>query len=409
MSRFMATAKFILKSKPFRLVAVFLLAGTFLFVCYFALGIFVNLVVDHSVVYGSSVRYIAPGESVKFIKTHKARYSTPEEMRSQVFIDRFGRFLYDRYFLHGESSFLHIQDDKIMTYKNMIYVPSTDKLLVDLILRSEKMRLIPIDKLIEGKNCDPVVLDSKEYKEKMKEMSEQSVKIHKQNIEYYKKMIEEYDDNIAYNTDSAIHNETYGFYAEAAQARAYIEETMRYKEDVENSIATLRKLLVDEVVDGHSSVSNSAGVTYKNNVYIRVSKENDFNEILATYAHEVAHCSAWRETSDLPSFLEEGITDYLAREKFLKLTENPYSEGYPELIKIVEHLLRFIEREDIMDMYTQKDTEIACGAWEELSDASCSEIMKMGGEVILSGGMQYDVSSPALQRFMGQFKQQANK
>jgi len=105
---------------------------------------------------------------------------------------------------------------------------------------------------------------------------------------------------------------------------------------------------------------NESGVFVSpNQIHIRYDDEIEvpFSEYFSTFIHEYLHYFSSQNINDLPTFLEEGLTDYF-NEKFLqgffKADSLENHLGYPNEVKILHKIAETIPEEKLMNVYFTK-------------------------------------------------------
>lgn len=119
--------------------------------------------------------------------------------------------------------------------------------------------------------------------------------------------------------------------------------------------------------DNPISFEMQAGIfTPPKNIYLKYYQDErvPFSAYLETLLHEYLHYQDNNGSRDLPVFLEEGVTDYLA----LGVTKNflavqwaiasvPNYTGYPEFVSIVKTIAAAVPKEDFLQAYFHRDEQ----------------------------------------------------
>lgn len=105
-------------------------------------------------------------------------------------------------------------------------------------------------------------------------------------------------------------------------------------------------------------LSNGMYFPKTKNIYMRVVEGQDSYVYLSTLLHELFHHYS-RNMADIPEFVDEGITDYLALKSFgLSDYQIAHTSGYFKEVQIVQALLEKIPEDELIAVYVaQSDTD----------------------------------------------------
>lgn len=93
-----------------------------------------------------------------------------------------------------------------------------------------------------------------------------------------------------------------------------------------------------------------------------VLNPDDKIETLADYfgtvVHEYFHYTSYlSDESSLPTFFEEGLTEYFARKAIKDTMGIETNEGYPLIVKVIERMMEKIPEKDFQDIYFSKSSD----------------------------------------------------
>ena len=96
---------------------------------------------------------------------------------------------------------------------------------------------------------------------------------------------------------------------------------------------------------------------------IKIAIDSTDTETLADYfgtvIHEYYHYTSYISSEkSLPTFFEEGLTEYFARKAVKDDMGIETNEGYPLIVKVIERMMDKIPEKDFQNIYFTKDNDL---------------------------------------------------
>jgi hypothetical protein len=94
-------------------------------------------------------------------------------------------------------------------------------------------------------------------------------------------------------------------------------------------------------------------------IAIDSTKIETLADYFSTVVHEYFHYTSYiSDEKSLPTFFEEGLTEYFAREAIINNMGIETNEGYPLIVKVVERMMEKISEKDFQNIYFTKDINL---------------------------------------------------
>lgn len=139
-----------------------------------------------------------------------------------------------------------------------------------------------------------------------------------------------------------------------AQLQSDQKELKEYQ-DLKKTIETYRSMAEAQ----KESTPQELGIfEADNNIKIALDsiEEKAFIDYLATLSHEYLHYTSYvSKERSLPSFFEEGLTEYFSRKIIKKDLDSDTNLGYPLFVKIISEIAKKIPEDQLADVYFTKD------------------------------------------------------
>ncbi len=143
--------------------------------------------------------------------------------------------------------------------------------------------------------------------------------------------------------------------------------------------------MIDDKSASDLKVTAMRGLSIENTIYLKLNPELSFSEYLSIYTHELHHCLSWDGgESSLPSYFEEGATDYYASKTFGELVSNNFVKSYPLESSIYADIVNKVGEDKAVSVYQSKDEARLCDLLTSMSSKTCKEINDMGSIVHFS-------------------------
>lgn len=128
----------------------------------------------------------------------------------------------------------------------------------------------------------------------------------------------------------------------------------KYTAESNKNLAQWNKAL-DNFNKNPIGVSGEAGVFFSpDQVYLRFKNDGLPIEETGTAIHELLHFYSYNKTSSLPSFLNEGITEYLTLSVRDETVGAHEGNSYPELVEVARVLSDRLGKNQVLDFYFSK-------------------------------------------------------
>ena len=173
------------------------------------------------------------------------------------------------------------------------------------------------------------------------------------------------------------------------QAENYLEEAKNVRPSYVESIG-LAKQYYQNYINQPQFPELEAGVFVPpNQIHLKyqLSENYQFSYYLSTGIHEYLHFFSYHTSGDnsLPSFIDEGITDFLTTkelDEFLK-KQTSYS-GYPTEIEIIKGMTKLTSEEEIIDIYFSKNEKTMRKQIEDKLIKGGYDLIKTKGNLLSS-------------------------
>lgn len=162
-----------------------------------------------------------------------------------------------------------------------------------------------------------------------------------------------------------------------AQAQANIPTLAKYRSIAEQNYANFLKYpIIPEFQVGIFEPPNTISIKYESDT----AKGREVVAYYYTLLHELAHYYSDNSNYELPSFLEEGITDYLSQKVGSEFAPNTYStDGYPEERQIAKLLSDKLGEPKLISLYLDKSPSLWSKEIDSLCGTGCySKFIKIG-------------------------------
>ena len=94
-------------------------------------------------------------------------------------------------------------------------------------------------------------------------------------------------------------------------------------------------------------------------IAIDSTKIETLADYFSTVVHEYFHYTSYiSEEKTLPTFFEEGLTEYFARKAVKDDMGIETNEGYPLIVKVIERMTEKIPEKDLENIYFTKDSDL---------------------------------------------------